>query len=974
MIQRILGTISCLVIVTVAYSVYALTAAPIIEPAYVTRATSTERSEFYWETAPSQNRQKLKSLFKEDAWQLDSPKVVEWPRGILLFQEYEQIDDELIIKPCTCVIFQDGKKNGRLITMHAPHGAVIAQETLSANPHQQQEFSGRFIGDVVIHSAESAAGANDAIQFITRNVQFEKNRIWTTHDVDFKYAGHRGKGRDLIITLGEQEKSRSQSEPPNLLSRLDSIELIHLDELVLQVEKQILPTVALTASKAGAPAEKQDPSTEMVIRCNGPFRIDAANYRISLEEQVQVAFREEGRVDDTMICDQLQVTFTPPYSSEPDSNNPLLKMTSRFNPQSVIADGNPVLIQSQSRNLMIKGQRVSIDLEKLKFSIKDAVESVIEFEEFAIKVPKLEYTFADDPGRLGTYLAEGPGELRMKPTAENPAAEEFLVQWKAHSTLTVNENQEKLLELNKDARIQLSNTESIACDRLHIWLEETEIPQKDDEASPKYEVSPYKMAATGHVEIELPELHAVAQQAHMWITRDKDADQKITSVTDRVINSRDATDQNDSPQDTSPPARYFVKGESLKLDLRQTADGFQIHGAMMEGDLSFHQEPLPGQSRSSLVLHGERIRMTRGLTGLAELKIDGKERQGQPAWITYKGFQLSGNSIQLNQQMNLVWIQGQGELVYLAPEDPNPANAKRITWSEQMAFTGSKIQLIGNVQSRFRFPLANEEIQEIDLSCNVLELHLNQRLSFQDPQLDQPLDIRELKAVNNVDLWRRIIDKNKQHKSQQKVRVEHVSYFPLESRIAVFGQGSIRHTAINDGKQSFFGTSPQSNENELRCVSVEFNEGLTGKLAKLNLTFRGKVQALTSTVPRWDSQLTSESVRQSQGAELNCDALSVADISQTKENSYVLSATGNTYIYQADYTALAHRISYSQQKNHIVMEGGRGEAKLWLNTNKTPTPNAAARKIIYDLKSGKVDVHSPSFLDSGRSPDLSGQR
>ena len=161
----------------------------------------------------------------------------------------------------------------------------------------------------------------------------------------------------------------------------------------------------------------------------------------------------------------------------------------------------------------------------------------------------------------------------------------------------------------------------------------------------------------------------------------------------------------------------------------------------MEGDLSFHQEPMPGQSRSPLVLHGERIKLSRGLTGLAELRIDGKERQGQPAWISYEGFQLSGNTIQLNQQMNLVWIQGEGELVYLATDDPNPENAKRITWDEQMAFTGSKIQLFGNVQSRFRTQTNSADLEEIDLSCKALELYLNQRLNFQDPQLNSPVHI-----------------------------------------------------------------------------------------------------------------------------------------------------------------------------------------------------------------------------------------
>ena len=315
--------------------------------------------------------------------------------------------------------------------------------------------------------------------------------------------------------------------------------------------------------------------------------------------------------------------------------------------------------------------------------------------------------------------------------------------------------------------------------------------------------------------------------------------------------------------------------------------------------------------------------------------------------------------------MNLVWIQGEGELVYLATDDPNPENAKRITWDEQMAFTGSKIQLFGNVQSRFRMQTESADLEEVDLSCKALELYLNQRLNFQDPQLNSPVHIREFKAVNGVKLNRRTIDRNKQHKNLQNLAVESLSYYPMENRIAAFGQGIIRHTSLTDGSLPTI-SKPIDNGSKIQSLAVEFNEGLTGNLAKLNLTFKGKVQALMSPVPRWDSVITSEAVQEAKGVELNCNALSIADVSQTETASYVLSATGNTYVFWADYTALAHRVSFSQLKNHIVMEGGRGEARLWLNTNKTPTPNAAARKIIYDLKTGKVDVHSPSLLDSGQ--------
>ena len=76
MFKRFLGTVASLVVVLIAYSVYALTAAPVIEPAYSNPESTATGSEFYWQTAPSKNRQRLAQVFKEDAWQLKSPKIL----------------------------------------------------------------------------------------------------------------------------------------------------------------------------------------------------------------------------------------------------------------------------------------------------------------------------------------------------------------------------------------------------------------------------------------------------------------------------------------------------------------------------------------------------------------------------------------------------------------------------------------------------------------------------------------------------------------------------------------------------------------------------------------------------------------------------------------------------------------------------------------------------------------------------------
>ena len=92
----------------------------------------------------------------------------------------------------------------------------------------------------------------------------------------------------------------------------------------------------------------------------------------------------------------------------------------------------------------------------------------------------------------------------------------------------------------------------------------------------------------------------------------------------------------------------------------------------------------------------------------------------------------------------------------------------------------------------------------------------------------------------------------------------------------------------------------------------------------------------------------------------------MADLSVIGSKGIELEAVGNTYIESEAYIALAHRLTFSQAKEMLVLEGGRQDARLWLDKNRSPNPNAAARRITYQLRTRKVEVNGASFLDLNR--------
>ena len=51
---------------------------------------------------------------------------------------------------------------------------------------------GKLPGDIRIFRPESKPGANDGVELTTRNVQLDMQRIWTPHEVNFRYGGSYG--------------------------------------------------------------------------------------------------------------------------------------------------------------------------------------------------------------------------------------------------------------------------------------------------------------------------------------------------------------------------------------------------------------------------------------------------------------------------------------------------------------------------------------------------------------------------------------------------------------------------------------------------------------------------------------------------------------------------------------------------------------------------------------------------------------
>jgi len=155
----------------------------------------------------------------------------------------------------------------------------------------------------------------------------------------------------------------------------------------------------------------------------------------------------------------------------------------------------------------------------------------------------------------------------------------------------------------------------------------------------------------------------------------------------------------------------------------------------------------------------------------------------------------------------------------------------------------------------------------------------------------------------------------------------------------------------------------------LTFLGVEFQQSLEGNLQQRELAFVGGVRAVYGRVSRWDEELPADEpdLRGTEGFALQCERLLAAQMGQLADGgpAYDLEASGTTIVEGADFTAQAHRMSYSQSKDLLLLEGGgRDDARLLRRAaDGSRLGETQARRIYYWRSRNRVRVEDIRGFD-----------
>ncbi|MFP6574933.1 MAG: hypothetical protein VB912_07245, partial [Pirellulaceae bacterium] len=623
MLRRVSGTAISLLIVAIAYTGYALLVVPWIEPAAT--ASNDIGTKDNWLPMTPRRREELAKLFPPGSWQLDSPTIIESSYGTLLFQENIRTSQTLEIKPCTLLVYaqqstghqddRQAKAGRRIYVLDAPDGALLEHEgNFDLNQTQGGRIvGGRLLGQVSIQSAATSAESNDSVRISTRNIQIDRQRIWTPHEVDFQIGPHHGSGRDLVITLARVNNPERIGQRPDLFNTIDSMELIQVDGIHLKLSRHLLDRDTQTVP--GKPSATSS-TIPVEIRCQGPLRIDLRKQVVSLEKHVDVlVYNSPGSVDQ-LTCQQLDLHFKPRRSSRLLSKDSVNQETARtkttlasgVEPVELAAIGNPVILRAPSIGTLARAQRILLNLPRRRILLEDTNQARIVHENHELLAPYIEYEFAAEPGRLGQFIATGPGRYEgQSGTATRP---EFMASWQQECRL-VKQQQEHVFSLIGKAQMSQLQHGTVQADDLHVWFREiatthpvafepatkprttlaNQAPDRPVAANSssraiQSRIIPQKMAFRGNVQVDTHQLSARTNLLEAWF-------HYPTVVASTSNPGKSATPPNSPSRMTLPTSttnsKLDVAGEHLRLQVALQDPRPAITDLAIDGNVSLRQ-------------------------------------------------------------------------------------------------------------------------------------------------------------------------------------------------------------------------------------------------------------------------------------------------------------------------------------------------------------------------------------------------
>lgn len=756
------------------------------------------------------------------------------------------------------------------------------------------------------------------------------------------------------------------------------------------VERNPAPVAAM-AGIAVSQALPLAAKTPLEVTCSGPFAFDFINYKATFLRDVEISQLSLNGPSDQLSCQELNIYFAPldeqgkPIESfdEPDISRRQRADMRHLEPSMLEAIGNPVVVLSPTREAEARGQRLRLTLRERRLKL-DGGRVMLAYGPNEVHAPLLQYEHParEAASQVGQLWVAGPGWMRAVPSPEKPN-ETVEVRWERvegaeYSVRLARKDNQPVLSIIGQPRIIAAGFGQISANQMHFYLKEVPADGEDGPAlevggskgsADRLAVLPDRLAATGHVEIQSPQLTGRTEELYAWF-------QSVTPGRNPSANEVSRTTERPPADDAAVPtgATYDIGAAKIQLELALVGRQTQPKNLSCEGQVVFRETSAVPGGEEPMIVRGEQVRVE-GIDEGPRITVAGggagNDVTRGNATIVARGMTLAADKVHLDQQANRMWIDGPGEADLIVTRDllgqatAGASYPVHIRWRGGLQFDGQAIELRDDVFA---------EGPNDWLHTKRLTAKLTHAVKFGEGQAQQRAEVGEIACTDGIAIEHRSKDANGQQ-SHERAQLDTLTINQITGAIGGEGPGWVRSVHYGQAASMLANpaAAPRSENTQLNFLRIDFLRGIGGNLKSRQLEFHGQVRAIYGPVDAWEQELFANDAGglpegtvtlESETLQINEDPLAhraaTAQPGAPQAGPFELKATGNVRIEggaaaQGDFTAIAHTASYNQDKDVFVLQGNaQAPAALHLKSKDGTTGAPSFGTITYYRKTGRV--------------------
>lgn len=715
------------------------------------------------------------------------------------------------------------------------------------------------------------------------------------------------------------------------------------------------------------------------VTCSGPFGIDFQQKVVTFDEQVHLRCLNPGQPEDSLRCDRLQMFLVEQATeaavkdqeTKPDVRKSRQRNMPKLDPQRIVAEGNPAVLDARSKSVHISGHKLMYDLVHRRFRLwadkQNPTDQVLfRFQTHQVLARELDATMQDQKN-LERLRAKGPGVYR----GSLPDRGQEPVQASWQGVLSIDQvDAGQVLKMREDASIMVGLESRVDAYHIEVLFDRQAVgaPAVKGELP----LRPRRMAAVSTpdqaVRVVSPELTALTGRlsaAFTYRPQVEDQPKPTATLADRQPRPPATNPVNRLRRQESSERRMDVSCREIEMQLSVQGKQVSIDQIDLRGQTRLAQLDRAADPTKSFEIAADAMRI---------LDRDGSGSHvlvavGNPVDIRTAKFTVRTDKLQLDQADNLLWTDGAGRMTMLIDRDLTTQRAlaapQQITldWQDRMHFNGQLASFHGNVDLRS---------PQRRLRSARLGVQFERRIEFSKSDGKQAPEIHTIQADGNVLVENRELDNRSQLTSVSYLQVPHIRYDHLAGDMFAEGPGRVvTHRRGFQTMQLPGATAKETPSNvddaAVSFIQVDFQNQITGNMQRRAAEFQGQVKVIYGPVQSWNESINSDAVLGEKDVLMSCDRLSFAEGPTTPEGQRTVNlvAQENTYVEGKTFTARGQRLSYEQQKKLLILEGAaRSDAVLSHQARVgAPRSETVARKILFWTDTQRVEVDDARYID-----------